>query len=85
MEGGYENAFPQDLFEDYASRMERPNLAARWDSPMIHLRFDEETPLDDISKLVTEGKKPRDPVSTKAVLFLFHILLGNCFRCKFYL
>lgn len=67
IEGGYENPFPEFLFEDYAGRLERPNPGARWDSPMIHLRFDEETPLEDIAKIVQEGKKPRDPVSTKAV------------------
>jgi hypothetical protein len=31
------------------------------------MRWGEETPFDDIGKTVMEGKKPRDPVSTKAV------------------
>lgn len=74
MEGGYENAFPQELFEDYASRLERPNPAARWDSPMIHLRWAEETPYEDLAKTVSEGKKPRDPVSTKAVSHIVIIM-----------
>jgi tRNA uridine 5-carbamoylmethylation protein Kti12 len=64
-EGGYENPFPPELFEDYVGRLERPNPAARWDSPMIHLRFDEDLPFEDLAKTVLEGKKPRDPVSTK--------------------
>lgn len=66
-EGGYENPFPPEMFTDYASRMERPNPSARWDSPMIHIRWGEETPFDDLAKVVVDGKKPRDPVSTKAV------------------
>ena len=74
-EGGYENPFPPALFEDYASRLERPNPSARWDSPMIHMRWGEETPLDDLGKTVTDGKKPRDPVSTKAVSFFLSLLL----------
>ena len=32
---------------------------------MIHLRWGEETPFDDLAKTVVDGKKPRDPVSTK--------------------
>ena len=70
MEGGYDNPFPENLFEDYASRLERPNPANRWDSPMFQLRFDEDTPLEDIAKVVVEGKKPRDPVSTKPVYII---------------
>ena len=65
-EGGYENAFPADLFEDYASRLERPNQGQRWDKPLFQLRFDEETPLDDIANAIfSEGNQPRAPVSTK--------------------
>ena len=30
-EGGYENPFPLDLFNDYAGRLERPNSSNRWD------------------------------------------------------
>ena len=67
MEEAYENPFPATLFEDYASRLERPNPANRWDQPLFQLRFDEETPFEDIAKAVVEGKKPRDPVSTKQV------------------
>ncbi len=79
VEGGYDNAFPPALFEDYASRMERPNPSARWDSPMIHCRLGEEFPIDDLCKLVQDGKKPRDPVSTKAVsvIALLIYTLGN--------
>lgn len=68
-EGGYENPFPPELFEDYAGRLERPIPSNRWDSPLFELRFTEETPLEDIGKTVLEGKKPRDPISTKPVSF----------------
>ena len=71
-EGGYPNPFPEALFEDYAGRMERPNPAARWDSPLVQIRYDEETPLEEIAKSVIEGKKPRDPVSTKQVSTFYH-------------
>jgi protein KTI12 len=64
-EGGYENPFPVELLEDYIGRLERPNPAARWDSPLIQIRFDEVTPFEEISQTVLSGKKPRDPVSTK--------------------
>ncbi len=64
-EGGYENAFPPELFNDYAGRLETPNPANRWDSPLFEIRFHEETPLPEIAKVVVDGKKPRDPVSTK--------------------
>ena len=81
-EGGYENPFPPALFEDYASRLERPNPSARWDSPMIHIRWGDDTPYEDIAKTVAEGKKPRDPVSTKAVsAFNIKSCLGDHFRC----
>jgi tRNA uridine 5-carbamoylmethylation protein Kti12 len=60
------NHFPADLFEDYASRMEYPNQAKRWDQPLFHLRTDEELPLDKILDAISDIKyKPRDPVSTK--------------------
>lgn len=59
--------FPLALFEDYASRMEVPNRAKRWDNPLFHLRTDEEIPFEDIHKAICDtGKnKPKDPVSTK--------------------
>lgn len=69
--------------------MERPNPSARWDSPMIHCRLGEDFPMDDLCKLVQDGKKPRDPVSTKAVsgiiLFFLIILLGNHLWRKLYI
>lgn len=81
MEGGYENPFPESLFTDYAGRLERPNPAARWDQPLFHIRIDDVTPFEDIAKTVLEGKKPRDPVSTKAVSLIFISVLGNHLRC----
>ena len=32
---------------------------------MFHLRFEEETPFEEIEKACLDGKKPREPVSTK--------------------
>ena len=67
-DGGYENAFPVELFDDYASRLERPNQGQRWDKPLFHLRIDEETPMDNIAAAIfSAGSRPRDPVSTKPV------------------
>jgi protein KTI12 len=71
-DGGYENPFPVEMFNDYASRMERPNQGQRWDKPLFHLRLDEQTPLDDIANAIfSEGSKPRNPISTKPVSFFF--------------
>ena len=67
------------MFDDYASRLERPNQGQRWDKPLFHLRLDEETPLDDIANAIfSEGNKPRNPVSTKPVsFFLFRAITGS--------
>ena len=65
--GDYPNAFPAEMFTDYAQRMERPNPAQRWDKPLFEVRDSEPTPLEEIAKACFEGKKPRDPVSTKPV------------------
>ena len=40
-EAAYDNAFPPELFDNYATRMERPNQGQRWDKPLFHLRLDE--------------------------------------------
>lgn len=66
-QGGYENPFPSDFFTDYAQRMEKPNPSQRWDKPLFEIREDEKTPLEEIAKACFEGKKPREPVSTKPV------------------
>ena len=68
-EGGYDNPFPTNLFEDYANRLEAPNQGKRWDKPLFHLRTDEEIPFDDVAKACLSGEKPRDPVSTKPVSY----------------
>ena len=63
-------------FEDIANRLEIPNpkstfsriilcLLDRWDSPCFKLAFDDPTPCEEICAAALEGKKPRDPVSTK--------------------
>ena len=61
------NIFPLALFDDYASRMEYPNPAKRWDQPLFQIRDDEEIPFEDIFKAIcdTSKNKPKDPVSTK--------------------
>lgn len=61
------SVFPIDLFDDYASRMEFPNPAKRWDQPLFHLRADEPIPFDEIHAAIsdTAKNKPKDPVSTK--------------------
>jgi tRNA uridine 5-carbamoylmethylation protein Kti12 len=47
--------------------METPNASNRWDKPLFNVEAHEELPLEEILNAITEGKKPRDPVSTKAV------------------
>lgn len=75
-EGGYENAFPLTMFDDYASRLERPNQGQRWDKPLFHLRTDEDTPMDAIANAIfSVGSKPRDPVSTKPVSLYTRFLI----------
>lgn len=65
--GEARDPFPPELFEDYASRLEFPNPAKRWDNPLFQLRADEDLPCEKIHEaLMDVGKnKPRDPVSTK--------------------
>ena len=55
------------MFEDYASRLEIPNPAKRWDKPLFQLRTNEDIPFEEIYNAINDsGKnKPRDPVSTK--------------------
>lgn len=53
------------LLKDLYSRMEEPIQSNRWDCPMYTLYPDDEIPFDDINISLFEGKKPRDPVSTK--------------------
>lgn len=78
--GAYDNAFPPELFTDYAQRMEIPIPAQRWDKPLFEMREDEPTPLEEIAKACFEGKKPRDPVSTKPVSFSRLIAIGRTLR-----
>ena len=53
------------LLKDLYSRMEEPIQSNRWDCPMYTLYPDDSIPFDDINISLFEGKKPRDPVSTK--------------------
>lgn len=65
-----QNLFPIELFEDYASRMEAPNAAKRWDQPLFQLRgsepINDETLVGIQTALTSKAAKPKDPVSTKA-------------------
>ena len=66
--------------------MERPNPGNRWDTPLFELRFNEETPLADIAKVLISGKKPRDPVSTKPVnLLIVTYFRSICLRLTLYM
>lgn len=62
------SAFPADLFDDYAGRMEWPNIAKRWDNPLFQLRGDsqiEDEVLEQIKDSLNNVQtKPNDPVST---------------------
>mmetsp|Transcript_35831 Transcript_35831/g.40738 ORF Transcript_35831/g.40738 Transcript_35831/m.40738 type:complete len:276 (-) Transcript_35831:1155-1982(-) len=59
------NGFTEDLCQSLINRMETPNQKNRWDKPLFILRPDEETPCEDIFEALINGKKPRDPISTK--------------------
>lgn len=69
------NVYSEELLKDLYSRMEEPNphskiinlFIDRWDNPMIKLNFGEEIDYEAIFSSIVEGKKPRDPVSTKNV------------------
>lgn len=70
------SVYPEDLLKDLYSRMEEPNphsifllIKDRWDNPMVQINFGEEINYEGIYSNLIEGKKPRDPVSTKNVLF----------------
>jgi hypothetical protein len=54
--------------------MEEPNPNSnkpfnldRWDNPMVQINFGEDINFEAIYNNLIEGKKPRDPVSTKNV------------------
>jgi protein KTI12 len=57
--------YSPELLKDLYSRMEVPNSNNRWDNPLIQIYFEEEPDYEGIYNTLFEGKKPRDPVSTK--------------------
>jgi protein KTI12 len=59
------NVYSETLLKDLYSRMEEPNSNNRWDNPLQTIYPQEEPPYDDIYNSLFEGKRPRDPVSTK--------------------
>ena len=76
------NEYEINLLKDLYSRMEEPIQSNRWDCPLYTLYPNDEVPFDDINISLFEGKKPKDPVSTKPDIafdtnFLFQ-LDKNC-------
>lgn len=70
--------YPIDLLKDLYSRMEEPIQNNRWDCPMYTLYPKDEIPFDNITVSIFEGKKPKEPVSSKPELtfdtnFLFQL------------
>ena len=63
-----EQPYDEELLQDLFSRMEEPIQSNRWDYPLYMIYPGEETPYEDICISLFEGKKARDPVSTKAEL-----------------
>lgn len=59
------NMITEELLKDLYSRMEEPNPNNRWDNPMHVVYFEEEPPCETIFNSLFEGKRPRDPVSSK--------------------
>jgi protein KTI12 len=60
-----DNLYSEDLLKDLYSRMEEPNQNNRWDNPLQVVYYEEEIPYEEILNSLFEGKRPRDPVSTK--------------------
>ncbi|KAM3132889.1 hypothetical protein pb186bvf_015037 [Paramecium bursaria] len=61
-----EDQFSIELFEDLFKRMEVPNQLNKWDSPYFEVRYNEPTPLEEISEtLLVMKNKSKDPVATK--------------------
>ncbi|EGR33360.1 KTI12 chromatin associated, putative [Ichthyophthirius multifiliis] len=85
-----QNNFTEDMLVDYSSRMEIPNQKNRWDSPLFHLRINEQTPCQEIANvLLFQTKKSKDPVSTAPVIKIIQkkkkIIQGNIVRCQFFI
>lgn len=57
--------YTEDLLLDLYSRMEEPIPSNRWDNPLHFVYFEENPDYEGIFNCLFEGKRPRDPVSTK--------------------
>ena len=57
--------YDEDLLKDLYSRMEEPIQSNRWDCPMYTVYPDDTLPYEDIDVSLFEGKKPKEPISTK--------------------
>jgi protein KTI12 len=57
--------YDDDLLKDLYSRMEEPIQSNRWDCPMYTVYPDDTLPYEDIDVSLFEGKKPKEPISTK--------------------
>ena len=54
-------------------RYEEPSSMVRWDSPLFTVPWiDEDVPIDDIWKAITEGNVKPPNAGTQAVRTLFH-------------
>lgn len=77
-----EKLYEVDLLKDLYSRMEEPIGSNRWDCPLYVVYPDDEIPFDDLNVSLFEGRKLKEPQSTKSEIsfdtnFLFH-LDKNC-------
>lgn len=57
--------YSEELLKDLYSRMEEPKETNRWDNPLFTVFYLEECPYEQIYGSLFEGKRPKDPVSTK--------------------
>ena len=51
--------------KDLYSRMEEPIQSNRWDCPLYQMYEGDEVPFNDLDISLFEGKKAKDPISTK--------------------
>jgi protein KTI12 len=59
------NIYSIDILKDLYSRMEEPIQNNRWDCPLYTLYSDDTIPFENINISLFEGKKLKEPISTK--------------------
>ena len=59
------NNYSNEILKDLFSRMEEPIQNNRWDYPLYVLYENDSIPFDNINISLFEGKKLKDPISTK--------------------